>query len=295
MKKQTLAFIIVILAGIFFINLASALVIDSVSVNPSTIAPGQTADIFISLNNNEDYDLQDVSVSLDFTNVPLAPYNSASQYTIGEIREDKTKEAEFKVIAFENSAGIYKIPVKIIYTSDEENSTAKPIEINSLISVIVNSKPVIKVDYNGGLLLKNKNNKVTFKIINKGLEDVRFLDINLGTSSYYSITSEKSVYVGDVDNNDFQTADFDIFFNQNAPTNINVPVDITYKDIMNKEYHDIFNIQLKVYSSDKAQQLGLIPANNIIYIVIIIIVLIVIFFVYRAIRKRRKQRKINEQ
>lgn len=280
--------ILSILIGLIFVNtlsLASALKIDSVNINPGTISPGKTSEITLVIKNNGDNDLTDFSVNLDFTNLPLSPYNSASSYNIDDFESDDTKEAKFEIIADSNSkSGTYKIPVTITYIEDEQ-----PKNFKSLISIIVNSQPIMSVDYNGGLLLKGQNNKVTFKIINKGLEDVKFLDINVGSSTYYTITSQKEIYIGDVDNNDFQTADFDIFFSANAPSIISLPVDIMYKDSQGREYKDSFTVQLKIYNMQQAQNLGLISNNNIwLTIIVIIIILIVIFFIVRGLRRRKK-------
>lgn len=292
MKKQTKIIIAIAILAMYLISLlslASALVINSVSTSPDSIAPGETADISLSIKNNGDNDLTDVSVSLDFTNLPLAPYNSGSDYNIDELISDKTKQTNFKIIALNDAkSGIYKIPVNIKYT---ENDVAKTKQ--SLISVMINSEPIIDVEFEDGLLLKGQNNKVTLKVINKGLADVKFLEISVGGSTKYNIISQDNVYIGDVDSNDFQTADLDIIFNKNAPRNVNLPVTIKYKDITNKEYTKNFDISLKTYTTQEAQSLGLVPVNNTIYIVILIVVLIVIFIIYRIIRARRRKKNQN--
>jgi len=277
-----------IMSFIMLIGLALALVINSVSMTPESIAPGETSTISLSIKNNGDIDLTDVSVSLDFANLPLAPYNSGSEYTISELNSDKTKEVNFDIIASNDAkSGIYKIPVKIEYIEDEQQKTR-----TSLISMMINSKPIIEVNYDDGLILKGQKNKITLKIINKGLGDVRFLEIEAGSSTYYSMISQNKIYIGDVDSNDFQTAEFNVFLNEKTPASINLPVSVKYKDITNKEYEEDYNLKLKAYTIQQAQNLGLIPKNNTIYIIILIIVLIVAFFVYRAIRKRKRQENL---
>ena len=287
-SKTRISFVLII-SLMFIISLLSvvtALRIETVSMNPDTIAPGQTSTITLTIKNNGDTDLSDVSVSLDLSNVPIAPHNSGSSYNINTLDSSKSKDANFQIIAINTAqSGIYKIPVIISYSDDN----GKVITENSLISIMINSKPILEVNYDNGILMKGQNNKVTVKIINKGLANVKFLEISSGSSTYYTLLSQNSIYIGDVDSNDFQTADYNLFFNKNIPTTVNFPVTIKYKDITNKEYIENYNIPLKVYSQDQAQKLGLVGQNNIIYIVIIVIVLIVIFFIYRAIRKKRKQ------
>jgi len=292
MKKTTkysMLALMSLMSLIILMSLASALVINSVTMNPTNIAPGDTSSITISLKNNGDNDLTDVSISLDFTNIPLAPYGSGSDYNINELNSGKIKDASFDIIAFNDAApGIYKIPVKISYTEDSVVKTQQ-----SVIGVTINSEPIIDVVNQDGLLLKGQNNKITLEVINKGLANVKFLEIDVGSSTFYNTISQDNVYIGDVDANDFQTADFNIFINNNAPRSVNLPVTVLYKDITNKQYTKTFDISLKTYTTQEAQSLGLVPVSNTIYIVILIIVLIVVFIIYRIIRSRRRKRNEN--
>ena len=220
MNKQTSLTIISAILFICLIGFASALTITSVSTNPDTIAPGETSQIIITLKNNADIDIEDVSVNLDLTNVPFAPFESGSDFFTNEILESKTKQASFNLIALNDAkSGIYKIPVKISYTEDNVIKTQ-----SSLISLMINSQPIIEVSVDDGLLLKGKENKVTFKIVNKGLADAKFLEIETKGSTSYNILSAEKIYVGDVDSDDFQTVDFQMFFSQNSLSKLDIPI-----------------------------------------------------------------------
>jgi hypothetical protein len=282
--------IIALITGIFLLGLisfTSALIINSVSMSPNSIAPGETAKISLSMKNNGDNDLIDVSTSLDFTNLPLAPYNSGSDFTISELNQDKTKQADFQIIALNTAkSGIYKIPVLITYNENDIIKTKQ-----SLISIMINSEPIVEASVEDGLLLKGQNNKITIKIINKGLADVKFLEIQAVSSTSYTLISQNNVYIGDVDSNDFQTAEFNVFFKDTSLTSVNFPITITYKDIANKEYNQEITIPLKVYTQKQAQDLGLKAKSSTGFYIFLIIVVIVIFVIYRIIRKRRRKQE----
>jgi hypothetical protein len=284
MKKQIILTIISAIIMLSIISLASAIRIDSVSMNPESIAPGESSNIDILVKNNGANEITDITISLDFTNLPLAPYNSGSDFSIDQIDSDKLKQTEFEVIALNTAkSGIYKIPVKIEYTEDDVVKVKQ-----SMISLMVNSEPIIEVNAEDGLLLKGQENKISLKIVNKGLADVKFLEVKAGTSTYYNLLSQNKVYIGDVDSNDFQTADFSLFFKETVPNTINFPVSIVYKDITNKEYTQEIVIPLKVYSQQQAQSLGLVAKSNVQYYVIGIVILVVFYIIYRLVRRRNK-------
>lgn len=282
--------IITLILGIYlisFVSFASALMINSVSTYPEEVAPGETAQVSIELKNNENFDIEDLSISLDLTNVPFAPYNAGTDDSISELLEGKTKSAEFEIVALDSATvGIYKIPLTIQYRESGENLTKTK---SSLISVKVNSKPVLETSVENSLLLKNSQNKVSVKIINRGLADVKFLDIELGTSSYYTMISPAKAYIGDVDSNDFQTTEYTIFFKDNSPRTISIPAKLTYQDKTGKEYTLDSTIDLKVYSQEDATSLGLLQPNYGIYYVLLAVFLILVFILYRVIRKRKSK------
>ncbi len=303
MKNKLLTLITAIL---IILSLASvqALTITSVSTSPDEIAPGETAIIKIEIENDGEEDIEDVSVSLVFrelirdsfgnivsvSEIPFAPYDSSSEVSFDEIRENKDKIAEFKIIALSDAeTRIYKIPLEISYREDNETKTK-----NSLISITVSSEPIIGVSVEDGLLLKGKENEISVKVINKGLSDIKFLEVEIGSSTYFSMLSQKNVYIGNIDSDDFDSADFKIFFKENAPNLVNLPVSVTYKDALNNKYEEDFNLQTNVYTRKKAIELGLLEQSRTTTYVGVVVVLVIGYIVYRKIKKRRKMKKARE-
>ena len=89
-----------------------------------------------------------------------------------------------------------------------------------------------------GLLLKGNREEVKIKIINKGLSDIRFLEVYVEESTKYDILSEREIYVGDLDSDDFDSVEFDVFFDKKIRDNAVMPVKLKYKDNFNNEYSD---------------------------------------------------------
>ncbi|OGJ19035.1 hypothetical protein A3K73_02265 [Candidatus Pacearchaeota archaeon RBG_13_36_9] len=280
-----------ILCFLLYLSAASALTINSVLTNPSQIAPGEVSTIELGLENNGEEKVTDVSVSLNLASVPFAPELSSSEFNLDEIKDGRVKYATFKIRALNDAqAGIYKIPVQMSYKEGEEVKTA-----SSLIGLTVNSPPILDVGIEGGLLLKGSENQISVKMINKGLSNVKFLEAELKRASYYSITSPEKVYIGGLDSDDFDSAQFKVYFKENAPSTINMPITLRYMDVLNKEHEETFSLDARVYGQEQAIQLGLIKRNNTYIYVIVVIVLITIYIVYRRIRKAIKRRKEKEE
>ncbi len=291
MNKVIVSLMIGIIILISLINLSSALVIDAVSMTPNVIAPGESAVIKIEIDNNGGEDISDVSVSLNLEGIPFAPYNSATDYNIDEIDEGDEEDARFEVIALNDAkSGIYKVPVKIVYFENEVEFTK-----NSLISITVNSEPVISVIVGDGLLLKGTEKEILVEVTNKGLSDAKFLEIEIMDSMYFKVLSSRTSYIGDIDSNDFDSAKFRIYFNENAPDKTSFPVIIRYKDGINNGYTKNFNVFLDVYSNEKATELGLIKKSRTVLYVIIFVVLVIIYFIYKKIVSNRRIRKNEER
>jgi hypothetical protein len=290
--KKSLLLVLSILTLLASLTFTSALVIDSVIIDSSGIAPGETTIIELGLRNNANEDINDVSVTLDLRELPIAPFDSSSEFGIDEIREDRIQFAKFEVIALDNAKSqTYKIPVQISYLEEDETTLKTK---NSLISLKIHSEPIMDLIAEDNLLLKGKDNLVSIKVINKGLGDIKFLEIEAKSSSRYNILSPKEIYAGDLDSDDFDNIDFKVFFKKETPDKVLLPITLRYKDTFNKEYQEDFNVLLDVYTSDKAVELGLIEKNSTKQIITSLIILIVLWWIYHRWRKKSKLKKRSE-
>jgi hypothetical protein len=289
MKKQIILIMGLMLLSL--ISLFSALVIDSVSTLPNEVSPGETAKILIVLENDGDNDIEDVSVSLDLTNVPFAPFGSSSEVSINAIDENDDEDVSFRVIVLGDAeSGIYKIPVIIKFNEKGDIKIR-----NSLIGLTVNSKPLIGVDVEDSLLLKGKENIVSIKIINKGLSKIKFLDVEIERLNHFDVLGSSMEYIGDIDSDDFDTVEFKVLFKEKIPSSVDFPVQVNYRDVLNREHKETFNLRLRVYSEEKAVELGLIEKSNTRFYVVAIVFLVIVYFVYGRIRKRMRAKLANNK
>jgi len=129
---------------------------------------------------------------------------------------------------------------------------------------------------------------MTVKIVNKGLPDMKFVNVRLFNSSKYRIISPSEVYIGNIDSDDYETADFKLYIEKNSDKKVILPLAVEYKDANNKNYKNIVNLELPLYSSSEAKKLGLSEGNGNFKWVLLVILAAAGFFGYRYWKKKKK-------
>ncbi len=242
---------------------------------PSKVLPGEKLKLVITLGNVGDEDIENILVKLDLSQVPFAPLGSSSEQAINEIKNDREKTVNFDLIALPNAESqIYKIPVEISY-----NETKK----NSLISLEVSAKTNIDLILDNTELVKvNDKGKVNLKFINNGLSQIKFLKVILEESPEYEIISTKSIYIGEVDVDDFESEEFTIIPKQKNPQ---LSFTLEYRDVNNNQFRETRVVNLNIYTEEEAKQLGLVSQSfNWLFIVLVVLVL---FLIYLYRRKKK--------
>lgn len=257
---------------------SAQIAIDSYSTNPDTVQPGDVISVDIQLENLGDNDIEDIIVSLDLTEIPFAPIDSSTEKIIDEIEEGEDEEVSFTIEALSNAQPqIYKIPVTLSY----ENTTK-----SSLISVEIDTDASINILLESSdLILVNEQGKVTIKIVNTGLTQIKLLQITLEDSTDYEILSSDSLYIGEIDVGDFETEEFTILAKDENPK---LHFKLDYRDANNEEFSQERDLKLTVYSQEEAKELGLVKAGNSFTGILIIVVIIIGIAVWLRRRRRKK-------
>ena len=102
--------------------------------------------------------------------------------------------------------------------------------------------------------------------------------------------SEEERYIGDIDSDDFDSVEYNVYVSTSASSLINVPVILKYKDATNKEFEETMEIDLRVYSLKEAQEMGFVqkPNRSIFFGIGAIVVG---YFGYRFWKKRKLKKK----
>lgn len=275
MKLLFLTFIVLALA----IPLAFAqITIDSFTAAPEKVEPGNDVTVELQIKNAGDDNIEDVIVRLDLSQVPFATLGSSTERVIDEIRDHRQETMQFTLRALPTAvAQIYKIPIIIAHGTVSTTSLIG-IEVTAPahLDVLVDNAEIVQVGDQG---------KVLFKFINDGLTPIQLLKVTLRESPGYEIISSRSLYVGEVEVGDFETEEFIIIPLMANPV---LALDLEYQDTNNQGFTASRLIQLKVYTTEEAQRLGLVNSSkSMLYWIIGIIILAIIFIIYQKKRKHK--------
>jgi len=243
----------------------------NVKTVPEFVEPGNKAQLLITLENLADSSMKDISVKPDFSLVSLAPYQEMGEKKIRRIAAGEVMDLIFNIVALPDAkGGIYKVPLAVTFTDD----LGTPYTLDGTIAVEINSKPDLEVYVDSSdLTTSSRTGNLIFKIVNKGLTDVKFMNIKLLEARKLNIISGNTVYIGNVDSDDFETAEFRVSVGSNS---IVFPVEIEYKDINNKAHSEQLNV---TYSLASKSELG--QGGGITSWIVLIVIAVVAFIAYR--------------
>ena len=276
----------------FLINIQTkdaVLDITSITSNPEQIAPGETAEVSIMVKNLADSLLKDIKFKLNFASadIPLAPYQSSSERRLSQLQSGYQNSLTFGIIADpEATPGLYKIPVNITYNDEQGNSYS----VNDLLALSIGETPKLRVYVKKSEVLRaNKPGKVTIEIANAGSSDVKFLELSLLPSEDYQLVATTDYYyLGDVDSDDTESEEIDLFINRKVKT-LHLPVKLKYTDANNKPLQQQFDLELELYSTSKLKKFGVLPTSKAgLYFIVIILIIVGVIF-YRRYKKDPKK------
>ncbi|MBI5392247.1 hypothetical protein HZA96_00110 [Candidatus Woesearchaeota archaeon] len=260
----------------------SIITIEDVSVTPDSVAPGETTKVALKINNpSENTILRNIEVNLglsattvgaEIVDLPFIPKGSSSSKSISELFAHETSAINFLLAVYPAAdSKLYKIPLTIKYTDDKGFNYTK----TELIGVSVNTKPELLITLENTELNKQvTEGKITLNLINKGLNDIKFVTVALiPTEEYDSLSASNIIYVGNIDSDDFETADFKIK-TKNITDKITIKAKIEYKDAFNALHESQESILLSLQEPPQKKNgtltkiiIGLVILGIIIYFV----------------------------
>lgn len=283
--------------------------IESVVSEPQMIAPGKSAYVTINLKNLGSSAIRDVLFKLDlamstvaknpttlvptavvvdsyFNAVPLVPVNSSTEKMIGYIKGNEEKSVTYILKAYPDAASkVYKVPVRITYQDTIGRNYTKDDVVGLVVGDVPDLSAYISEDtiYSAGAA-----GDITIKFVNKGTTDIKFLNVMLKKTESYDIISADKVYIGDLDSDDYETADFELNVKRLKDNKLAVPVHIEYKDANNVDYAKNISLEFIAYSM---KERGMSTSNSFTKLVVVLVILAAAWLVYRRWEKNKKAKK----
>ncbi len=264
---------------LFTLNLINAVVIEDVT--SGDLFPGTSTSIKIIIKNTLDDPIENVALTLDLEDTSFTTIGS-SEDSEEEIKENDKESFDFVIKASSSiSPGDYNIPYILKYKIGTEN-----FEKIGSFGVTVGAKTELSYSIETEKNIIGEKGKIFFKVINTGLGDIRFVYVKISGTGF-DLLSPNEEYLGRIDSDDFEKATFDVIFkNENAK----ISAFVEYKDFYNNIQSETINLPVKVYSREKALELGLLQKNNTLIYFGLVGFIIVAWIVYRSIKKSRKNK-----
>ncbi|MEK6840353.1 MAG: hypothetical protein AABX79_00140 [Nanoarchaeota archaeon] len=283
MKAQLNKLILGVVLAVFVINIASAVIIDADYV---TLFSGEEGRVAFNIENNENFDIESISVSLDLSEVPFTSVGSSAR-DIDDLNENDDDSVTFTLRASADvSPGDYDIPYNIKYTNAENNT--EDFTKNGSFGIRVSAKT--DLDFSAETretAIVGEEGQIAFEIINKGLGEIKSISVQAFSQGFELLSSDK-VFIGTIDADDSDIATFDVIYKNKNPVFL---AEVTYKDFDNKNKTETVSLPLRVYTKEEALNLGLVKKSNTWLYIAIGAVILALWYILRTVRKRRKQRE----
>jgi len=255
--------------------------IETYKTVPDVSKPGDTIEVELFFRNSGSLDIKDVDVTLNIES-GFSTIGSGNSKRIAFISAGGVASVKFSMIA-DTSAEIkvHSIPVSLKFKDNRGASYSQ----DTRFSLVMAAEPELTAVVDSTTISsENMPGTVTLKVINKGIMDLKYLNMRLASTEQYEVLSASNeAYIGNLDSDDFETVDFII---KPKSKNVQLWAIVEFKDSYNKEYERQFYLPLRVFS---AAELGT-GASKLPFIIGTIVVLaIVSYLIYRRFKKARKQ------
>lgn len=263
----------------------------SITSDPGQIPPGESATVTLSMKNLADSLLKDIKLKLNFddADLPLAPYQSSSERILSQLDSGLQNSLSFKLIASPSAEpGLYKVPLNISYNDEKGNSKS----FSDILAVTIGDTPKLRPFIKKSTVLQaNKEGTVTLTLANAGTTEVKFAELYLLPSQDYQLISTTDYYyIGDIDSDDTESQEIEIFINDDLEL-LNFPVKLKYYDANNKAFQEQFDLTLNLYSESQLKKFGLIEGSNTFIYLLLIVLAISGYFWYRKKKRTDKAKK----
>lgn len=214
------------------------------------IEPGSSGEMTLGLENLANSQFRNIDISLETSELPIST-RETSRKRITSIDALENDEVSFTIDVDDDADNeLHDLPIRIDYQDQAGNE----LSMTETTGVNIGGFPNIDVAIEDTDIRTSGRGEITFRIINKGEGQARFTEVQLEESEQYEILSQDTIYLGTMIDDDFQTAEFDLFVEEDEQ--LELPVTINYRDGEGDQERN-FEVERNLYSSDELRRYGL--------------------------------------
>jgi|GEM_PF-2193645 len=257
-----------------------------VEYDPAPAEPNNYLTLYIKAENSGGKPIENAYYKLELEYPFTFKQGEEAIRYFGAIGAKQQVQLEYDLFVDKNViAGQYPIYLKLCYDSTCKDGIRKEIMIN----VKTGGVPKIEVGFEEfDILSGGKTGKVTLHVINRGDLDTKYVLLELTPTEKFKILSPNKIYVGELQSDDFETAQFEIYVNENinGSEKLMLPVNLEYTDANSKDYSETVTLYLDLYSRADLLQMGKIKDYSFVKNIAFILIVVLVFggianFIYR--------------
>lgn len=301
-KKILFLLMLVLIFSISFISFVSAediryeileklghghvLYISEVGTNPYPIPAGSSAVLSFNIKNMGDSKVKDIRLTLSLPK-QFTTLNDITIKKLAELNAGESRKIEFDIMALPDvDEGVYETSIYSEYV----NPVGTDINENVSIGLALSGDPSIFIKIkNSEIHATNKMGEITLEFVNNDISNIKFLTVELEESEDYEILSPNKEYIGDLDSDDVEGADFRLKITTNKKE-IELPLSLTYRDSLNREYNQKLNVMLPIRS---AGELGIKQDYTLVIFIVIAIAIVVAFILYKKWKRKKNAKRLH--
>ena len=247
---------------------------------PDRIEPGSSSEMNIALQNQANSVFRNIDVSLNVEDLPVAPQET-SRKRISSIGPEESDTASFTLDVDQDAENqLYQMPIDITY----QNQAGQEFTTTQTTGVNVGGYPNIDVAIEESDIRTSGTGSVTLRILNRGEGQARFAEVSLEESDQYEILSQDSIYLGTMIADDYQTAEFELYVEEDDK--LQLPVKVDYRTGEGDQSMN-FTVEREMYSSEElSRYTG--GNGNLPWIPIVVVLLLIGAVIYWRRRRAKK-------
>jgi hypothetical protein len=225
------------------------LVIAGYELNPAPLVPGHASALTLKLRNTGRIGLKNIDASLGISGTAFSTVGAGSKQRVDRIGPGAEALLTFMLGADTDAeVRLHDVPVNFTYLDDRNKAYSD----TARIGLIVNAEPELAVLVESTKFASKAGpGTVSLKAVNRGIVDLKYVTVRLLPSDDYALLSPSGEsYIGNLDNDDFETVDFIIKPLAAEPV---MDVEVAFKDPFNTDLRRSYSLPVRIIT---AKELG---------------------------------------